>query len=358
MNDHRSLNGQPFSRRDMLRGIGAGAALLGSGGLLAACSSSSSTSPGAKATGSAAATPQGRSGTLQAAISAEPNFINPADALELYEYSVVRSVYDGLTQWSPGYDTVEPALALSWSTNADATQWEFKLRPDVKFQDGTPFDATAVKKTIQEYVPKAWGVLFANLKTIDDSDPTTLKLTFGTSNPDLARNWTFVKVISPQLLAAKQAAKKAVGTGAFQWGSWVHGQKITLNANPNHWGKPQPYLSSLELPIVTDETARISGLESKSLNLVMQVDPHDIPALNSDSAVGLSRSSTWLELHLTFRCDQPIVNDPRVRQAVAYGLDRATIVKNVLLGQGVVAPSPIPAGCYGHITPTTEYSYN
>ena len=357
MNDHRPLTG-PVSRRDLLRGIGAGAALLGSGGLLAACSSSSTSSgAGATATGSAAA-PKGRSGTLQAAISAEPNFINPADALELYEYAVVRSVYDGLTQWNPAYDTVEPALALSWSSNADATQWQFKLRPDVKFQDGTPFDATAVKKTIQEYVPNAWGVLFANLKTIDDSDPNTLKLTFGTSNPDLARNWTFVKVISPQLLASKQAAKKAVGTGAFQWGSWAHGQKITLNANPNYWGKPQPYLDSLVLPIVTDETARISGLESNSLNLVMQVDPHDLPALKSNSAIGLSRSSTWLELHLTFRCDQPLTSDPLVRQAIAYGVDRAAIVKNVLLGQGVVAPSPIPVGCYGHITPTTEYSYN
>jgi peptide/nickel transport system substrate-binding protein len=355
MND-RIIRASQLSRRDMLRGIGAGAALLGGGSLLAACSSGTATS-GAKATGAAAA-PSGRSGTLQAAISAEPNFINPADALELYEYAVVRSVYDGLTQWSPAYDTVEPALALSWSSNADATQWEFKLRPGVKFQDGTPFNSTAVKKTIQEYVPNAWGVLFANLKTIDDSDPNTLKLTFSTSNPDLARNWTFVKVISPQLLAAKGAAKKAVGTGAFQWGSWAHGQKITLAANPDYWGKPQPYLDSLVLPIVGDETARVSGLQSNSLNLVMQVDPHDIPALKGNSAVGLSSGSTWLELHLTFRCDQSPTNDPRVRQAIAYGLDRAAIVKNVLLGQGVVAPSPIPAGCYGHITPDTAYSYD
>ena len=106
MND-RIIRASQLSRRDMLRGIGAGAALLGGGGLLAACGSSGSTT-GAKATGSAAAAPSGRSGTLQAAISAEPNFINPADALELYEYAVVRSVYDGLTQWSPAYTRSSP----------------------------------------------------------------------------------------------------------------------------------------------------------------------------------------------------------------------------------------------------------
>lgn len=350
-----SPGGRPVARRDLLRGIGVGALALGGGSLLAACGPTSTPAPTGSASGSGSAS---RGGTLQAAISSEPNFINPADALELTEYSVVRSVYDGLTQWNTSYSDLDPALALSWASNADATDWVFKLRPGVKFQDGTPFDSTAVKKSMQEYLPNAWGALFANLKTIDDSDPMTLKLTFSASNPDLARNWSFVKVISPKLLAANQAASKSVGTGAFQWVNWAKGQKITLAANRDYWGKPQPYLDGLVLPIVSDETARVSGLESGSLNLIMQVDAHDLPTLKSASNLRTSSTSTWLELNLTFRCDQPITKDPRVRQAVAYGIDRAALVKDVLLGQGVVAPSPIPAGCYGHITPTTEYSYN
>lgn len=355
MDNNTSAGGRLVGRRDLLRGIGAGTLLLGGGSLLTACGPSSTPSP----SGSAAVTAGSASGgTLQAAIYAEPNFINPADALELSEYSVVRSVYDGLTQWNADYSDIEPALALSWSSNADATDWVFKLRPDVKFQDGAPFNSTAVKKSIQEYVPNAWGALFANLKTIDDSDPLTLKLSFSASNPDLARNQAFVKVISPQLLAAKQAAKKAVGTGAFQWVSWAKGQKITLTANKDYWGKPEPHLGGLVLPIVTDETARVSGLQSGSLGLIMQVDSHDLPSLKSAPGIATSPTSTWLELNLTFRCDQPATKDPRVRQAVAYGIDRAALVKNVLLGQGVVATSPIPAGCYGHVTPTAQYSYD
>lgn len=352
MDIRTTFGGEPLARRDILKGLGTGAVLLGGGSLLAACAPSSS--PSASTSGAAS----GRSGILQAAISAEPNFINPADALELYEYAVVRNVYDGMTQWNKSSTQLEPALALSWSSNADATQWVFKLRPDVKFQDGAPFTSSAVKTTIQEYLPNAWGALFANLKTIDDSDPLTLKLTFSTSNPDLARNQTFVKMISPKLLAAKQASQKAVGTGAFQWVSWTKGQKITLTANKDYWAKPEPYLDGVVLPIVTDETARVSGLQSGSLDLIMQVDAHDLPTLKSNPAIRTDPTSTWLELNLTFRCDQPIVNNPLVRQAVAYGVDRASLVKNVLLGQGVVATSPIPAGCYGHIDATTEYSYN
>jgi peptide/nickel transport system substrate-binding protein len=355
-----SSGGRPLARRDLLRGIGVGAVALGGGGLLAACGPSSTPAPAGSAAGSAAGSSTGsaQGGILQAAISGEPNFINPADALELTEYSVVRSVYDGLTQWNASYSDLEPALALSWSSNADATNWAFKLRPDVKFQDGTPFNSTAVKRSIQEYLPNAWGALFANLKTIDDSDPLTLNLVFSASNPDFARNQAFVKVISPKLLTAKQASSRAVGTGAFAWGSWAKGQKITLTANKDYWGKPAPRLGGLVLPIVTDETARVSGLESSSLDLIMQVDAHDLPSLKSASSLQTSPASTWLELNLTFRCDQPVTKDPRVRQAVAYGIDRAALVKNVLLGQGVVAPSPIPTGCYGHVTPTTAYSYN
>lgn len=355
MDSKISLGGRPLGRRDLLKGIGAGAVVLGGGSLLAACGPSSSSAAAGSASSSASAS---RGGTLQAAISAEPNFINPADALELYEYAVVRSVYDGLTQWNASYSQLEPALALSWSSNADATSWIFNLRPGVKFQDGTPFDSTAVKRSIQEYLPNAWGALFANLKTVDDSDPMTVKLTFSASNPDLARNQSFVKMISPKLLAANQAASKAVGTGAFQWVSWTKGEKITLAANKDYWSKPEPYLDGVVLPIVSDETSRVSGLQSGSLDLIMQVDAHDLPTLKANSSIRTDPTSTWLELNLTFRCDQPVTSDPRVRQAVAYGIDRAALVKDVLLGQGVVATSPIPIGCYGHVTPTAQYSYN
>lgn len=130
MDNNTSAGGRLVGRRDLLRGIGAGTLLLGGGSLLTACGPSSTPSPSGPA---AAATGSASGGTLQAAIYAEPNFINPADALELSEYSVVRSVYDGLTQWNADYSDIEPALALSWSSNADATDWVFKLRPDVKF---------------------------------------------------------------------------------------------------------------------------------------------------------------------------------------------------------------------------------
>ncbi len=353
-NGRYAERGRTLSRRTVLQGAAGTLALPAiralTGGLPA------SRTVVARESGRRVGPPRHPTGTLRAAISAEPNFINPADALELYEYAVVRSVYDGLTQWNTAYNKLEPALAVSWGSNADATEWEFHLRPDVKFQDGTPFNSAAVRRSIEEYIPNAWGVLYANLKTIDDSHPLVLKVGFSEPSPDFGRNQTFVKVISPKLLKENAAAKRAVGTGAFEWVTWEHGRQINLRANPNYWGKPEPYIRDLDLIIVQDETARVDGLVSGSLGLIMEVDPHDIPSIRSDRKLALATSPTWEELNLTYRCDQPIVNDVRVRQAIAYGINREAIVKDVLLGAGVVADSPLPYGTYGHITPDIAYS--
>ena len=223
-----------------------------------------------------------RSGTLQVANLAEPNFIDPAYALEVEEFAVVRNVYDGLLQWNVAESKLVPALATSWASNANATEWTFQLRPGVTFQDGTPFNSSAMKATFTHYLPGSWGFLLGGLTKVDDSNPQVLKVTFSAPNPDFARNLTFIKAMPPSLIGAKAAAKRAVGTGAFQWGEWVHGQKITLTASDNYWDKPEPYLDGVDLITVTDETARVNGLESGSLNLIMRVDPHDLPSLAAE----------------------------------------------------------------------------
>jgi peptide/nickel transport system substrate-binding protein len=144
-----------------------------------------------------------RSGTLQVANLAEPNFIDPAYALEVEEFAVVRSVYDGLLQWNTTESQLVPALAESWTSNSDATEWTFKLRPNVTFQDGTPFNSSAMKTTFTHYLPGSWGFLLGTMTNVDDSDPLVLKVSFSAPNPDFGRNLTFIKAMSPLLIQQK-----------------------------------------------------------------------------------------------------------------------------------------------------------
>jgi peptide/nickel transport system substrate-binding protein len=312
----------------------------------------------AQAKREAVRSPMARSGTLIAANSSEPDFIDPSNAEDIQDFSTVRSVYDGLTQWNKDYTDAEPALALSWTSNSSATEYVFKLRPGVKFHDGTPFDSTAAKQSLLYYLPNNWGLLLANLKSIDDSDPLTLKLQFSAPNPDLIRNQNWIKMISPKLIQEKAVAQRAVGTGPFIFDSWVHGQKVTLSANPDYWNASEPRVNGIDLLTVADETARVDGLESGSLDLIMTVSPLDLSGLAKNPNVRLSSTPSWSEWFLCVRCDQPITSDVRVRQALAYGLDREALLDDLQLKQGVLATSPIPTGCYGHVDAATQYSYN
>jgi peptide/nickel transport system substrate-binding protein len=340
-----------FGRRAILGGTLGGAAAIA----LGACSSDSQPD-----TPAASGPPKRRTGTLRVAIASEPKALDPAVAVELNEYAALRNIYDGLTQFKPDYSDLSPALATSWSSNGDATVWTFRLRPDVEFHDGTPLTAKAVGDSIRYYVKKGNEALIGKLKSIDDSDPRRIKIALAAPNPDLDRAFTFHKVISPKLLEEKGGvARRAVGTGAFSWDSREQGHQIQLKANPGYWGDPAPHLERIQLVVTGNASTRLSGLTSGSLDLIEQVDPNDLTVLRSNKKIKLSSQPSWAEICLVFVCaGDAVTKDPRVRQAIAYGIDREAIIKSVLRGQGKVADTPIPFGAYGHHSPDVRYEYN
>jgi peptide/nickel transport system substrate-binding protein len=284
--------------------------------------------------------------------------MDPTLANEIPEYAALRQIYDGLLAFNADYTGLAPALATSWSSNAEATEWVFNLRPNVKFHDGTPLTSSAVRQSMLYYVKNGDGAYFGSLKTIDDSDPLVLKVTLSEPFPDLALNQVYPKVISPQLLAQKNAvASRAVGTGAFQWVSWQNNE-IKLAANPTYWGRPEPYVDTVTLQVVGNETARVDALISGGLDIIEEVDPHDLALLLSSPKLALSSAPIWTEICVQFVCNAKPTNDVRVRQAFAYGIDREAIVRDALLGQGTIALSPIPVGCYGYAVPDVGYEYS
>lgn len=307
----------------------------------------------------AAGPPSKPTGTLHAANPGEPNFIDPSQALEITEWSIVRNVYDGLLQWDRNYKHLVPALATSWRSNPRATVWTFNLRRGVKFHDGTPFDSTAARKTIEYYKGKTWGLIFANIVKIDDSRPNVLELTFSAPSPDLARNQTVAKMISPKLIDAKAVGKQAIGTGAYRFKQWNRGTSVILEPNADYWGKAGPYLNEIELRNIADKTAAITALTAGDVDVVFKVPPKQLQTLEQNSKLARSSSRpSWIEGHLVFRCDQKPVSDVRVRRAIAYAIERKALVDKVFLGQATVANTPLPPGTYGQTNPPTHYPYD
>ncbi|MGO9962812.1 MAG: ABC transporter substrate-binding protein [Acidimicrobiales bacterium] len=350
---------RPTSRRTFMKGAfsGAGALALGAytkGGLAAVPKRNTPQRLSNVASSAASAK---RSGTLNFCLNGSPATIDPALANELDGNAVLFSIYDTLTKFNKTYTELVPNLATSWTTNATATEWVFNLRPNVKFTDGTPFNSTTVRDTILHYNAAGAEAYFGSIKTMDDSSPLVFKITFSEPAPDLALNLDFVKMM-PSSLAAQKTVSTAIGTGAFQLTSWKPASQITVTANPNYWAKPEPYLDGINFPVVPAETSEVDGLLSKSLDVIELVDPHNLSLLLSSPSVRLSGATGWTEICLLYVCNESPTSDVRVRQAIAYGIDREAIVRDVLLGQGTVATCPIPSGCYGHTRPSTGYGYD
>lgn len=356
MPEHTPASWSRLDRRQFLGRAAAGTATVGGlGVLLAACGSESGTA-GTGAATTAVRPPSTPTGTLRVANPGEPNFIDPSQALEVTEWSMVRNVYDGLAVFDADYVEMVPALATAWTSNDDATVWTFQLREGVTFHDGEPFDAAAAKRTIEYYTDRTWGFTVANLKRVDASnDGRELRVAFSAPSPDFLRNQALVKMISPKLIADKAVEKRASGTGPFKLAAWNKGQDMVLEANADYWGEG-PYLDQVRLRSIGDMTTALSALAAGDVDVVMKVPPKQAQSLTSGGKASVTTKESWVEGHIIFRCDQAPLDDVRVRQAVAYAIDREALVTAILRDQAVVAHTPMPPGTYGEAAPSLRYT--
>lgn len=347
-----------LSRRHLLGLMGRGGiavGMLGTGALLAGCGGdSSSAGQSAQPSPTDAGPPAQPTGVLRVANPGEPNFIDPANALEITEWSMIRNVYDGLVEWNEDYTELVPALAVSWEVNDDASEWTFQLREGVTFHDSEAFDAAAAKTSLEYYQDKTWGFTLENLDSIEVVESHLLVVTFSAPSPDFLRNQVLIRMISPKLIADAAVGTTAAGTGPYRLAEWNQGREMILEPADEYWGDG-PYLERIELRSISDTTTAINALTAGDIDVVMKLPPPQLEGLAANQEIDLHTKESWIEGHLVFRCDVPPLDDVRVRQAIAYALDRGAVVEHVLEGEAVVGASPMPPETYGVVTPETSY---
>ncbi len=276
--------------------------------------------------------------------------------------------------WEPTPGRFVPALAESWSISPDAKVYTFKLRRGVKFHDGTPFNADAVKFTMDRVVApetKA-GQSHDQLGPYDHTevvDDATVRIVMKEGYAPLLTNLNgYLGIVSPT--AVKKAgladfARHPVGTGPFMFKEWVAKDHVTLVRNPDYaWPSPlfkhkgQAYLDEMIFKIIPDASVRTGTLKSGETQYVNDADPLEIGALRADKRFAvIERSqpgSGWvLLLNVT---GSPQIRDIAVRRAFEWGVDREGINKTVFSGLMKVAWSPLMRPTLGY-DPSTEKMY-
>lgn len=356
-----SLEQQPFNRRQMLvRSAGGMLALTAGGLVLSACGSDGPTPLAADGGGEGGTPPKTPTGTLTRSYSLEVDTLDPAVAVS-GGLPFIASIYEGLLRYDSRSAEPVASLATAWRQSDDGLEWEFDLRPDVTFHDGEPFDSSAVKTTF-EYFRKKKNLaasLLPDFRKIDVSDPAKIRFVLKQPAGDFGRNQAFLKVVSPKLLRTGGSAMETrpSGTGPFKFASRKPGRSITLTANDRHWGDG-PHLARLDWQLITDASARVNGLLSGQLDQTTGLSPEVLPQITGAGGLEVLERIGWRIAYLRFFTTNPNVADPRVRQAIAYSIDRAAIVKTLLQGKAKVADSVMPFDTYGHVAARTQYGHD
>ena len=279
-------------------------------------------------------------------------------------------VFDALVH-QDSQQRLVPGLALSWKPISDTT-WEFKLRPGVKFHDGTPLTADDVIFSIDRAdkvpnSPASFAIYSKAVKSIHVVDPLTLHIDTGTPYPLLPADLSTIAIQSRHAAAGKTTddfnkGVAAIGTGPFKFVEWVPGDRLVLARNDDYWG-PKPAWARVIFRPIPNSTARVAALLARDVDFIESVPTPDLTNLKRNAAVHLVEtvSNRVIYLHLDSNRDKtPFVfdnsgkpldknplKDVRVRKAMSKAINRQAIVERVMEGAAIAAGQLLPDGFFG-----------
>ena len=300
-----------------------------------------------------------------------PN-LDPAQSLGLHSLRVTRLVNETLVVPQPTTTEVMPWLATGWTVSPDGLQWTFTLRQNVRFQDGTPFDANAVKYTYDRVVDPnhpahalgAWSFLrvyLAPIKSIEVVNPQTVRFHLKEPNSALLTYLSIPNagVISPaaQQRWGKEFASHPVGTGPYTLKSWERGVRLILERNDEYWGAKGKAKTIVFRPVPEDQT-RISDLLAGGADVILPVLPDAVSRIEHNPSTGIVRQRGLTFWYVALNLQKKPFDNVKVRRALNYAVNKEAIVRDVLKNTGVVATEPLLPSSWGYAPNAQVYPYD
>ncbi|MCE3554648.1 ABC transporter substrate-binding protein [Pseudonocardia sp. RS11V-5] len=285
--------------------------------------------------------------TLTVAISNNPSSLDPQAGPSGTDHVALYPIYATLVDFDPATLKATPGLAESWSFT-DPTTLQLKLRSGLKFSDGSPLDAAAVKASLERYRTQTNKADLSNVTAVDAPDPTTVVIREKTPDSSLVLVLADrAGMIVGPTAANADFAQKPVGAGPYTLVSYSPGDRLVLKRNPNYFGTAAP-MENLEMRIITDPKAAANALLSGQIDFADNLDANDIPQLkNSGKLTVESPVGLWFDM-IYFNLSQKPLDDVRVRQAINLALDRDEIIQGTVNGQGEPARQPLPTSHWAY----------
>jgi len=265
--------------------------------------------------------------------------------------NVIEHVYDTLFSRNPETKEIEPKLAESYE-NTDENTWVIKLKEGVKFHDGTPFNAEAVKYTFDKLrdpataAPRASLLEPVDVITVIDENTVEIKTKYPYGAFLAALSHSNASIVSPTADQKQDLMKEPVGTGPYKFVSWTPGDQVELEANEEYWDGA-PAVKNVVFKVVPEVSTAISMLQAGEVQFIDNLPTEQIKRLESMENINIEKKDGTGIYYLTFNHAKEMNQDPDFRKAVASAIDRDAFVSK-LNGLGVRSDSVVGPQVFGY----------
>ena len=304
-------------------------------------------------------------GIVTISLGSDVDTMDPHTTSSAITNTIHRYVFDTLMDRPKGAVTPIPWAAESVRL-VDPSTYEFKMREGVKFTNGEDVDAEAVKfSLLRPRTPNfrsAQSKIFRNIKDVEIVSKWVARIHLTGPDPGLLNCLSdYGNLVPPKYYASikqEDAALKPIGSGPYKLVRWTKGVEMVFEANPDYWNKKLSLTKTVRVVPIREAGTKVAALLSGQVDLVASIPPQYIPRLKKDARtkVAIEKGTRIYHVGFTHQIKSPL-NDLRVRQAVAYAIDRNVLVKDVAEGYGVVANSPLHDWTEGY-DPKQKWPYN
>jgi peptide/nickel transport system substrate-binding protein len=312
--------------------------------------------------GSGDASSAGGSSTLKWAASYFPAHWDPVVSGSGAQFRELALVYASLTRTDDKGNAV-PDLAESWKYNSTGDEVTFHLRPNLKFSDGTPVNAAAVKSAIERAKTQKDSALFGDLTSIKSVTTSgdldvVVNLTQTDYQIPLLFGERVLQIASPKAAADPAALdQKPIGAGPFIVTQLIPGTKAVLKKNPDYWDAKNIHFDNAQLISAPDQATVVSGLQTGVYNFA-DITPSNAAAAKA-AGLDVFVQPGFNANNISLNINKAPFNNPKVVDAVRYAVNRSEFVNKLTFGYGKATDQPFPPGYVAYDPHSTDlYPYN
>lgn len=297
-------------------------------------------------------------GTLEIAVDQAPVGLDPDIVTAFSSFAVIGQIYEGLVEVNAKLQ-IEPALATSWTVSPDGLSYTFDLRQGVKFHNGREMTSADVVYSFDRIMDPKTGSpqasRFNEVTTAEATGPYQVRFTLKEPFAPFLANLTNLFVVPKEVVEANGDLQKvAVGTGPYELDKVVPDTYVLLKANPDYYRPGEPKLAELKYNVVPEASTRAAGLRTGTYQLLPTVDPVTAETLKKAGGVTVQGTQDLAYSLLGINTSRKPFDDPRVREAINYAVNRSDIVQAVYLGNAVPG-GPISPALKDWAVPTSDF---